>query len=237
MRLFPAIDILDGRAVRLLYGERARVTDYGDPVDCAKRWIDAGARILHVVDLGGAFEGESKINSTLEKIARLGVPVQSGGGLRSREAIAARISAGASRVVLGTVCVENEELFCEAVATYKSAIVAGIDARDGYFAVRGWTEKASVSAFDFGKRAHALGVEDAVFTDVGRDGALSGVNLEETVRMAQTGLNVIASGGIRDMDDLYRLKEAGVYGAILGRSIYTGAIELSRAVEELESGK
>ncbi len=237
MILFPAIDILEGRAVRLLYGERHRVTDYGDPVDRAKMWIDAGAEYLHVVDLSGAFEGKSSINRVLEKIASLGIPVQSGGGLRSIQAISDRISAGASRAVLGTVCVEQPQVFEEAVEKYGKAIVAGIDAKKGKFAVRGWTESAEISAFDFAKRAHAFGVCDAVFTDVGRDGALSGVNLEETVKMSESGLNIIASGGIRDMDDLYRLQKAGVYGAILGRSIYTGAIDLATAVKEVGHGK
>ncbi len=237
MKLFPAIDILEGRAVRLLYGERNKVTDYGDPVERAKEWIDCGAEILHIVDLSGAFEGKSAINRVLEKIAALDIPVQSGGGLRSLQAIKERISAGASRAVLGTVCVEEPAVFEEAVCLFQEKIVAGIDAKNGKFAVKGWTESAEITAFDFGKRAYSLGVQDAVFTDVGRDGALSGVNLEETVKMAQTGLNVIASGGIRDMDDLYRLKEAGVYGAILGRSIYTGSISLTRAVEEMRNGK
>ncbi len=237
MKLYPAIDILEGRAVRLLYGDKNKVTDYGDPVDRAKAWIDCGAEILHIVDLSGAFEGKSAINRVLEKICALGVPVQSGGGLRSLKAIQERIASGASRVILGTVCVEQPEVFEEAVSLYGEKIVAGIDAKKGKFAVRGWTESAEISAYDFGKRAYALGVKDAVFTDVGRDGALSGVNVEETVCMAETGLNVIASGGIRDMDDLYALREKRVYGAILGRSIYTGSIDLARAVEEMKDGK
>lgn len=234
MILFPAVDILNGRAVRLLYGKRENVTDYGDPVDGAKRWIDCGAEILHIVDLSGAFGEESGFERILERIAALGVPVQTGGGMRTPAQIERRFHAGASRVVLGTICVEQPAVFREAVAKYGEKIVAGIDARGGKLAVKGWTETVDTDAFVFGREAKALGVSDAVFTDIGRDGALSGVNVEETVKMSQTGLNVIASGGIRDMDDLYALKERGVYGAVLGRAIYTGAISLREAIAEMK---
>ncbi len=229
MKLYPAIDILNGRAVRLMYGKRDAVTDYGDPVDCARRWVDEGAEILHVVDLSGAFGEEGGFERVLEDIARLGVPVQSGGGLRSMAEIHRRFRAGADRVVLGTVCAEQPEVLYEAVQKYGAKIVAGIDAKDGRLAVRGWTQLADKDAFEFGCEAKALGIADAVFTDVGRDGALTGVNVAETVRMGETGLNVIASGGVRDLEDLRALKEQGVYGVILGRAIYTGAIRLKDA--------
>ena len=221
MILYPAIDILEGRAVRLLHGKRSEVTDYGDPVDCAKRWVDMGAKILHVVDLSGAFGEKSTFHRSLERIAALGVPVQSGGGLRSMEAIVHRFRMGADRVVLGTVCVEQPEVLKEAAETFGGKIVAGIDAKGGKLAVRGWTEIAEKDAFDFG-----------CFTDVGRDGALTGVNLEATVKMGETGLNIIASGGVSSISDLRALAEKGVYGAILGRSIYTGAIDLAAALKE-----
>lgn len=231
MKLYPAIDVLGGRAVRLLYGKRDQVTDYGDPVDCAKRWVDEGAEILHVVDLSGAFGEEGGFEKVLERIAKLGVPVQSGGGLRSMAEIHRRFRAGADRVVLGTVCVEHPEVLYEAVERYRDKIVAGIDAKDGRLAVRGWTQLADKDAFEFGCEAKALGVTDAVFTDIGRDGALSGVNVEETVRMGETGLNIIASGGVRDLNDLCALQAQGVYGVILGRALYTGAISLRDAFE------
>ena len=231
MKLYPAIDVLGGRAVRLLYGKRDQVTDYGDPVDCAKRWVDEGAEILHVVDLSGAFGEEGGFEKVLERIAKLGVPVQSGGGLRSMAEIHRRFRAGADRVVLGTVCVEQPEVLYEAVERYRDKIVAGIDAKDGRLAVRGWTQLADKDAFEFGCEAKALGVTDAVFTDIGRDGALSGVNVEETVRMGETGLNIIASGGVRDLNDLRALQAQSVYGVILGRALYTGAISLKDAFE------
>ncbi len=234
MKLYPAIDILGGRAVRLLHGKRDAVTDYGDPVDRAKQWLDAGARILHVVNLSGAFDEKNDFPRILEKIASLGIPVQTGGGIRSVAAIKDRFSAGADRVVLGTVCVEQPEVLEEAASLFGGKIVAGIDARDGKLTVRGWTVTAEEDAFSFGKKAKALGLSDAVFTDVGRDGALTGVNVEATVKMAETGLNVIASGGVRSMDDLEALKQHNVYGAILGRSIYEGTIDLKKAIEEFE---
>lgn len=234
MKLYPAIDILGGRAVRLLHGKRDAVTDYGDPVDRAKQWLDAGARILHVVNLSGAFEEQNDFPRILERIASLGVPVQTGGGIRSVQTIKERFLSGADRVVLGTVCVEQPEVLEEAASLYGGKIVAGIDAREGKLAVRGWTVTAEEDAFSFGKKATALGITDAVFTDVGRDGALTGVNLEATVKMAETGLNVIASGGIRNMNDLEALRKNNVYGAILGRSVYEGTIDLTKAIEEFE---
>ncbi len=231
MKLYPAIDVLGGRAVRLLYGKRDHVTDYGDPVDCARRWVDEGAEILHVVDLSGAFGEDDGFEKVLERIARLGVPVQSGGGLRSMAEIHRRFRAGADRVVLGTVCVEHPEVLYEAVEKYREKIVAGIDAKEGFLAVRGWTQIADKDAFEFGCEAKALGIADAVFTDIGRDGALAGVNVAESVRMSETGLNIIASGGVRSIDDVRALNAQGVYGVILGRALYTGAITMKEAIE------
>lgn len=234
MKLYPAIDILEGRAVRLLHGKRGAVTDYGDPLDRAKEWLESGAEILHVVNLSGAFGEKNEFERILEKIAALGIPVQTGGGIRSLAGIESRFSAGASRVVLGTVCVCQPQVFFEAAERYGEKIVAGLDAKDGKLAVKGWTQIAEKSAFEFGKEAFSLGVKDAVFTDIGRDGALTGVNLPETVDMAKTGLNIIASGGIRSIDDLLVLKERGVYGAVLGRALYEGKINLERAIEEMK---
>ena len=212
MKLFPAIDILNGRAVRLLYGKKELVTDYGLPLDRAKLWRDAGADFLHVVDLCGAFEGESRIDGEIEKIAALGVKVQSGGGLRTMEEIERRLNAGASRVVLGTVCHTNPALFREAVEKYGDKIVAGIDCKDGFLSVK------------------------QVFTDVSRDGALSGVAVEETAKLGlETGLNVVASGGVSSIGDLEKLAQKGVYGAILGRSLYEGKIDLKEALERFQN--
>lgn len=230
MKLFPAVDILDGRAVRLLYGKRELVTDYGLPLDRAKLWRDAGAEYLHVVDLCGAFEGESRIEDEIEKMAALGLKVQSGGGLRTMAAIERRLNAGAFRVVLGTVCHTHPELFGEAAARFGDRIVAGIDCKNGFLSVKGWTEISSETGVEFGKRAKNMGVSVCVFTDVSRDGALSGAAVEETAALQrETGLKVIASGGISSLGDLEGLCAKGVYGAILGRSIYEGKIDLGEA--------
>ena len=231
MILFPAIDILDGRAVRLLYGKKNEVTDYGDPVDRAKQWLDCGAEFLHVVDLSGAFDGNSHINGTLEKIAKLGVPVQSGGGLRSFADVRSRLDSGAARVVLGTVACTDPALFAALTETYKEKIVAGIDAKDGKLSIKGWTELSDETAEAFGRKAADMGVRYAVFTDISKDGAMQGASIEPTRAMQEkTGLDVIASGGIASLDDLLKLKAAGLYGAILGRSIYADAIDLSEAI-------
>lgn len=233
MILFPAIDVLNGRAVRLLRGKKENVTDYGLPLDRAKEWIDCGAKVLHVVDLSGAFEGESRINSLLERICSLGVPVQSGGGLRSREDVKDRLNAGASRVIIGTLCYENPELFSSLVEEFGEKIVAGMDAKGGFLAGKGWTEVSPISAIDFGKKAKQMGVTTCVFTDISKDGSLTGVSLTETEKLQrESGLNVIASGGISSMADLIALRESKIYGAILGKSIYSGAIDLKKAIEE-----
>lgn len=236
MILFPAIDILEGRAVRLLYGKRDNVTDYGLPIDRAKQWIDCGAQYLHVVDLSGAFSGKSAINSTLEKIAALGVPVQSGGGLRTYNDVKERLESGATRVIMGTACHTDPELFSRLCADFGDKIVAGIDAADGFIRINGWTENSGVKAEDFGRKARQMGVGVCVYTDISRDGALTGAAVSSTEAMQKnTGLSVIASGGISSMDDLYALNERGVYGAILGRSIYTGAINLEKAIREIRN--
>jgi len=233
MILFPAIDIMEGRAVRLLYGKKENVTDYGSPIDRAKQWIDCGAEYLHVVDLSGAFSGESKINSTLEKIAALGVPVQSGGGLRTYADVKERLESGVSRVILGTLCFSSPDVFARLVEEYGEKIVAGIDAANGFIKIKGWTESSGVKAEDFGKDAKKMGVTTCVYTDISRDGALKGAAISQTAALQKnTGLNVIASGGISSLNDILSLKEKGVYGAILGRSIYTGAVNLKQAIEE-----
>lgn len=234
MILFPAIDILDGRAVRLLYGKRNEVTDYGTPLERARMWVDAGAEYLHVVDLSGAFDGRSNIDETIYQISKLGVPIQSGGGLRSMEDVANRLSAGAERVVLGTLWMTDPELAMSLVKKYGDKIVAGIDGKNGKLAVKGWTEECDLTVETVGKRAHQMGVRYAVYTDISKDGALTGVALQDTVQLSKaTGLHVIASGGIRSMEDLYRIRDSHLYGAILGRSIYEGTISLRDAIREM----
>lgn len=195
-------------------------------------WAEAGAEYLHVVDLSGAFSGESGIDDVIREIkSKFGIPIESGGGLRSIEDIERRLDAGADRVIIGTMAICHPDEFALAVYKFGNKIVAGIDAKDGYFAVSGWTEQTDVKAVDFGKKVRRMGLEYALFTDISKDGVLGGANVEATVNMSrETGLNVIASGGVSTLDDIVRLKESGIYGAVLGRAIYDGALDLSEAI-------
>ena len=236
MILFPAIDILEGRAVRLYKGDKNKVTDYGEPLEFAEKWVEAGAKWLHVVDLSGAFSGESGIDPIISEIKkRFPVKVQSGGGLRTIEKIRRRLDAGADRAVIGTMAVYHPDDFALAAYEFPGKIVAGIDAVHGMFAVKGWTEQTDISAVEFGKKCKHMGIEYALYTDISKDGAMRGPNICETVRMhKETGLSVIASGGISAMQDLQNLQESGVYGAVLGKSIYSGAIDLKQALEKFD---
>ena len=233
MILFPAIDILDGKAVRLYRGEKDRVTEYGDPIEFAEKWAKAGAQWLHIVDLSGAFSGKSGIDDVISEIRkRVDVRIQSGGGLRKIEDIECRLEAGADRVVIGTMAAYHPDEFALAAYKFPEKIVAGIDARGGMFAVKGWTEQTDITAVCFGKKCKKMGIRHALFTDIAKDGAMEGVNVSETVRMQkETGLEVIASGGISSLADIRNLKESGIYGAVLGKSIYSGAIDLREALE------
>ncbi len=233
MILFPAIDILNDRAVRLYKGDKNAVTDYGDPLEFAEKWAQAGAEWLHVVDLSGAFTGESGIDPVIAEIKRrFPVKVQSGGGLRHIADIERRLAAGADRVVVGTMAVSDPDEFALAVYKFKEKIVAGIDAKGGMLAVKGWTETTDLTAVSFGKKCKKMGITCALFTDISKDGAMQGANICETVRMQkETGLDVIASGGVSSLQDLHRLQESGVYGAILGKALYEGAIDLKEAIQ------
>ncbi len=234
MLLFPAIDILNGRAVRLYKGDKNQSTDYGSPLEFAEKWAESGAEWLHIVDLSGAFSGESGIDPIITEIKkRFKLKVQSGGGLRTIEKIRRRLDAGADRAVIGTMAVYHPDDFALAAYEFPGKIVAGIDAKNGMFAVKGWTEETDISAVEFGKKCKHMGIECALYTDISKDGAMRGPNICETVRMnKETGLSVIASGGISSMRDLENLQESGVYGAVLGKSIYSGAIDLKEAIEK-----
>ncbi len=221
MILFPAIDILQGRAVRLLRGEFTEVTDYGDPVDLALAWRDQGAEFLHIVDLDGAKGGSGVNMETVRGIVQtVKIPVQLGGGIRSLSDIADRLASGVARVILGTVCCTDPQLVREAVGRFGAEkIVAGIDAKDGKVAVKGWVEQTELSPVELGIKMRDCGIRYVVYTDIGRDGALTGVNAAACWEMAEkTGLCCIASGGVASLGDLRALNAAGIYGTILGRA-------------------
>ena len=234
MLLFPAIDILNKRAVRLMHGDYNKVTDYGCPVQKALDWQSQGAQFLHVVDLLGAKEGMGIACDIVAQIVKsVKIPVQLGGGIRTLVDIKNRLnSTGVSRVILGTVCCSKPEIVKQAVKEFGSdKIVAGIDIKDGFVATSGWLQTSKIKAIDLGKKMREFGLEYCVFTDISRDGALTGGNISLTKEFSDaTGLNCIVSGGIASLDDLTSAKQQSLYGAILGRAIYENKFSVSQAI-------
>lgn len=235
--LYPAIDLREGRVVRLQYGDPARQTTFSDdPVAVARQWVAAGAAWIHIVNLDGAFDEAGLANwRVLPELTAAGAKVQFGGGMRTLKGIAQALSRGVDRVVLGTVALEDPDLLAEAVERFGPERVAvSIDARDGLVKTHGWQQASATSTEALGMQVHALGVRTVIFTDIGRDGVLTGVNLEATRELAQaTGLGVIASGGVSSLDDVVRLREAageGIVGVIIGRALYDGRIDLAEAL-------
>ena len=236
MKIFPAIDILNGRAVRLLYGKIDNVTDYGDPVERALLWKSCGADYLHIVDLNGAFEGK-RVNDNIIKniIKETGIKAQCGGGIRTLDDIKKRFDLGLDRVILGTTAYKNIEVLREAVKLYGDKIAVGIDAENGKLRLSGWTESTDVNFREFILKMKDEGIKTVIYTDIGRDGALSGVNITETVGISvKTGLNIIASGGVNSINDIIFLNVNGIYGAILGKWIYSDENNLRKAYEVLK---
>lgn len=231
--VYPTIDLLNGRAVRLRQGRREDVTDCGNPVELAAYWSNLGAKWLHVVDLEAAFEGQSRQRETIRRMAEaFGGPVQLGGGIRSMEDIRARLEGwGVSRCILGTVAVTEPHLVKEACVQYPGKIACGIDARDGLVALRGWVDASTVIALDLAKRMEDAGVAAIIYTDIARDGMMTGPNVEATSQLAKhVSIPVIASGGIAALDDLIHLKKAGCSGAIVGKALYSKAFSLEEAL-------
>ena len=236
MELIPAIDIRDGRCVRLYQGDYARETIFSDdPVAMARRWQAEGAPRLHLVDLDGAREGRPVNNGVVIAIARaVGVPCQVGGGIRSTNTIARYLEAGVQRVILGSVAVEAPSMLAGALARFGEAIVVGVDARGGRVAVHGWREQSGEKAEEMMRRLAAMGVRRFVYTDISRDGTLRGPNVAATARAVQlVPARIIASGGIASLAHLRRLARTGVEGAILGRALYDGALSLPDALAAL----
>lgn len=245
MIIYPAIDLRQGKVVRLQQGQPDAQTVFSlDPVKTAEHWIDQGAEWLHVVNLDGAFtgtdhtgKGETPNQKALRRILEaIEIPVQFGGGLRDFEAIEDVFELGVTRVVLGTVALTNPDVLDLALNKYgPESVAVGIDARDGRVATHGWQQLSDVDAIEMGRRMRALGVSLVVYTDISRDGMLTGVNVEATAHLAeQTGLQVIASGGVASLRDIMALKareSAGIEGVIVGQALYTGTIDLRQAIE------
>lgn len=234
MIVYPAIDLRGGQVVRLKEGDPNRQTVFNtDPVVTARQWLDQGAEWLHVVNLDGAFAEANDNSQILEQIAVLGMPVQFGGGLRSLGDIQRAFDQGASRAVLGTIAVQEPEIVNQAIRRWGAErICVGLDARDGRIATHGWQQVANLSPVELGKAMAAVGVRHALFTDVSRDGLLSGVNIEATVQLGRaTGLQVIASGGVSSIPDIEQLKDSGaVAGVVIGMALYEGKIALKDAL-------
>ncbi|HMO56378.1 MAG TPA: 1-(5-phosphoribosyl)-5-[(5-phosphoribosylamino)methylideneamino]imidazole-4-carboxamide isomerase [Roseiflexaceae bacterium] len=236
MELIPAIDIKDGYCVRLYQGDFERVTVYDeDPAAVARRWVDAGATRLHIVDLDGARSGKPVHTDAIRAIVRaVDVPIQLGGGLRREETVEAALALGVARTILGTAAVEDPELIARLVARHGDAIVVGVDARDGIVATAGWTSTATVYAADLVAQMGQLGVRRVIYTDIARDGTLTSPNYAATAALvSDTGPAIIASGGVGAVEHLLQLRTIGVEAAIVGRALYTGDLSLEAALAAL----
>lgn len=232
MIILPAIDLMDGCAVRLYKGDYEQKTVYStDPTAVMQAFADAGAEFAHVVDLDGARSGATVNLPVIERLVRVGVPIEVGGGIRTMDAIDRYLDAGAARVILGTAAVRNRELLADAVAKYGERIAVGADLSDGYVAVSGWTEKTNVTADDFFSDMEGLGVRTVICTDISRDGTMKGTNRELYRTLSgKYSVNIVASGGVSSMEDVTALTALGIYGAIVGKAYYTGDIDLKKAV-------
>lgn len=234
MILFPAIDILDGKAVRLLKGDYNQVTVYSErPWEFAQDFVSKGCSAIHIVDLDGAKTGDTVNIKTVEKIAQTkGLYSEIGGGIRSMETVERYLEAGISRVILGTAALKDPAFLKEAIRKYDDRIAVGVDLKDGYVSVKGWIETSDKEGFEFMKELEDIGVSTVIVTDISRDGAMKGTNLELYRRIStETGMKVTASGGISTLDDLKALRAMDIYGAIIGKAYYTGAIRLEDALE------
>lgn len=233
MRMYPAIDLKDGQCVRLFKGDYDKKTVYSEnAVETALKWQAAGADFLHVVDLDGAKSGSGKNRETIREICKsVNMKVQTGGGIRTMEDIDTLIDSGAARVILGTAAVKNFALVEEAVEKHGDKIAVGIDAKDGFAATDGWEKVSTLKAVEFAKKVEKAGVCTIIYTDIATDGAMCGPNIEAMREMVrETSLNVIASGGVSCIEDIKALIKTGVEGAITGRAIYDGALDLAEAV-------
>lgn len=237
--LYPAIDIRGGKCVRLIQGDYNQETVYNDsPVEAALAWAEQGGKWIHLVDLDGAKAGEPVNHQLIGDIARsVKAPVQTGGGLRTVENVERLLSLGVSRVIIGTAAIENRPFVEEVLRRFGEQVAIGIDARNGYVATRGWLETSEVKAEDLAVQLAELGAKTFIFTDISRDGMMQGPNVEAIVRLAQvSGQSVIASGGVSRYEDLEALAahaDKGVAGAIIGKALYTGSIELREAHRRL----
>ena len=234
MRIFPAIDLYEEKAVRLYKGDYNQMTVYNeDPVAQAIEFENLGAEFLHVVDLEGAREGLMSNYEVVRSIVNsTNLFVEIGGGIRSMPIVEAYLSAGVGRVILGTAAVTNEDFLKEALNRHREQIAVGIDVKDGYVATRGWTEKSEYKFYDFCKKMEDMGVTTIICTDISKDGAMQGANREMYQKLSEeVNIKIVASGGVSTIDDVKALREMGMYGAIIGKAYYIGAIDIKEALK------
>ena len=232
MQLYPAIDLLGGKAVRLRQGRREDVTVYGEPADIARKYRDEGAQWLHLVDLEAAFDGATSSLSLIGQIVRaFGGKVELGGGLRSLKDVETRFSLGVSRCIIGTAAFEHPEVVEAACRAFPGQIAVGIDAKNGRAALRGWVDTAPVTAAELALKMKGFGVSTVIYSDISRDGMMTGPNVAATRSLIEaSGMDIIASGGVSSLQDLRALRGAGCAGAILGKALYEGAFTLPEAL-------
>ncbi len=233
MNIIPAIDLIGGKAVRLVKGDYNKVTVYSDnPAEVAKGFEKSGASFMHIVDLDGAKDGSTENFDTIRAIVEsTSLSVEVGGGIRNMETVKKYIDIGVDRIILGTAAVKDPEFLSAAVDAYPENIAVGIDVKDGMVAIKGWTELSAYSCFDFCEKMQKMGVRTIICTDISKDGMMSGTNLELYSELQKRfDMNIIASGGVSSLDDVRALAKMNVYGAILGKELYTGAVELKDAL-------
>ena len=234
MKIFPAIDLYDKKAVRLFKGDYAQMTVYSEnPIEVARNFEKCGAEFIHMVDLEGAKNGTTPNLQIVKEIAeKTSLFVEIGGGIRSMETVKTYLENGVGRVILGTSAVTDEAFLCEAVDTYGEKIAVGADVKDGYIAIKGWVEKSQYSLDEFLSKMEKIGVKTVICTDISKDGAMKGTNLELYKALSEKySLDIIASGGVSTIDDIKALCQMNMYGAIIGKAYYTGAIDLKEAIE------
>lgn len=237
MRIYPAIDIKDGKCVRLFKGQFSDVTVYGDsPAEMAKKWEAQGGEYIHVVDLDGALRGHGVNADIIKNIcSSVNVPVQTGGGIRTMEDIEAKLSCGISRVIIGTKAVSDSEFVKRAIDKYGEKIVIGIDAKDGMVAIEGWEKTSNFTAIEFAEKMVSIGVKTIVYTDIATDGTLAGPNVSAMSEMVKAvNADIIASGGIGSLEHIKSLMPTGVEGVIVGKALYTEKVNLTEAVNAVK---
>ena len=233
MILLPAIDLYDKKAVRLFQGDYRQMTVYNDdPCAVAKDFRAAGAQWVHMVDLEGAKTGDTPNFDVVADVAKLGLRVEIGGGIRSEDTVKTYLDAGVSRVILGTAALKNRPFLCEMVEKYGEAVAVGVDCRDGFVAIHGWTETSSIRCEDFFAELQSIGVRTVICTDISRDGAMRGTNRALYRELSgEFKVRIVASGGVSSLEDVIALRRLDLYGAIIGKAYYTGAIDLKEALE------